>query len=468
MQVETEIEMIKQEQKTYPVRTRRGEQGMVKLLGAAGILMSLALPIGVVPRLIQEKELDTTEHKLEEKKPVVSVTAAEAAPASRAINLPGTVEAILETPVYARTNGYVKTRLADIGDRVRAGALLATIETPEVENSLEEADAQILVTKANEAQSKANQERARADLNRVLAELSQAKASLIERQADEKLAASTYTRWKQLGEDGAVSMQEVDERETRLKTSSAARQAASDKVVAENSNVVAAKARLQAELANVNVSKAGVQAAQARARRTGTEKSFQNVSAPFAGVITERNVESGMLITSGSEDSKTPLYRIARVDTVKVFVDVPQYASPAVAIGQAVNVSFKELPGQVFSGKVARTSVALDATARTLRTEIHIPNAKLALAPGMYADVQFAVPRTTPTLIVPANALVLRAEGPQVIVLNRDNKVQFKSVTLGHDLGKQVEITAGLARGEKIVLNPADTLQDGSSVSISN
>jgi Membrane-fusion protein len=147
--------------------------------------MSLALPIGVVPRLLQEKELDSTEHKLEAKKPVVSVSAVEAAPASRTINLPGTVEAILETPVYARTNGYVKARLADIGDRVSAGALLATIETPEVENSLEEADAQILVTKANEAQSRANQERARADLNRVIAELSQAKASLIEREADE-------------------------------------------------------------------------------------------------------------------------------------------------------------------------------------------------------------------------------------------------------------------------------------------
>lgn len=466
MQVETEV--LRQEQKahTAPLKTRRSEKGMVKLLGAAGILMSLALPIGVVPRLLQEKELDTTEHKLAEKKPVVSVTAVEAAAASRTINLPGTVEAILETPVYARTNGYVKTRLADIGDRVSAGALLATIETPEVENSLEEADAQILVTKANEAQSRANQERARADLNRVIAELSQAKASLIERDADEKLAASTYARWKQLGDDGAVSMQEVDERETRLKTSAAARQAAKDKVEAENSNVVAARARLQAELANVNVSKAGVQAAQARARRTGTEKSFQNVSAPFAGVITERNVESGMLITSGSEDSKTPLYRIARVDTVKVFVDVPQYASPAVAAGQSVAVSFKEIPGQIFTGKVARTSVALDATARTLRTEIHIPNNKLALAPGMYADVQFEIPRTAPTLIVPANALVLRAEGPQVIVLNSDNKVHFKPVTLGHDLGKQVEITAGLVSGEKIVVNPADTLKDGGAVDI--
>lgn len=466
MQVETEVQRKEQKAHTSPLKTRRGEKGMVKLLGAAGILMSLALPIGVVPRLLQEKELDSTEHKLEAKKPVVSVSAVEAAPASRTINLPGTVEAILETPVYARTNGYVKARLADIGDRVSAGALLATIETPEVENSLEEADAQILVTKANEAQSRANQERARADLNRVIAELSQAKASLIEREADEKLAASTFARWKQLGDDGAVSMQEVDERETRLKTSVAARQAAKDKVEAENSNVVAARARLQAELANVDVSKAGVQAAQARARRTGTEKSFQNVTAPFAGVITERNVESGMLITSGSEDSKTPLYRIARIDTVKVFVDVPQYASPAVAAGQSVGVSFKEIPGQIFTGKVARTSVALDATARTLRTEIHVPNGKLALAPGMYADVQFEIPRTAPTFIVPANALVLRAEGPQVIVLNNENKVQFKAVTLGHDLGKQVEITAGLTSGEKIVVNPADTLKDGSAVDI--
>jgi RND family efflux transporter MFP subunit len=438
-----------------------------KLIGISSVVMAMALPVGIVPRVVQNQEIDKAQAKAEEHIPVVSVAKSETAPSQLNLNLPGAIEAIVETPIYARTNGYVRQRYADIGDRVSAGQLLAAIETPEIDESQRETQAQVLTNIAGKAQSEANRERASADLARAIAELSQSKANLVQLEADEKFAQSTFARWEKLGAQGAVSLQDVDEKETRLKMARASKQAGLDRIAGAESEVVAARARLRAEQANVNVSSANIVAAQARANRSTSEKSFQNVVSPFAGVITERNVDQGSLVTSGSDSSRLPLYKLARIDTAKVYVDVPQYSAQGIRVGQPVNVFLKEFPGKTFTGTVARTSVALDATARTLRTEIHIANKELLLVPGMYADVTFSVPRPSEVVLIPANALVMRAEGPQVVTLTKNNHVHYRAVRLGEDLGKQVEIVAGLPKNEMVVVNPMDTLTEGTAVSIS-
>ncbi len=448
-------------------REVRKQSGFARLLGISGILMSLALPIGIVPRIMQGQELSASHKKIVQQLPQVSITKVKPAPETTKLSLPGSVEAIEETELFGRTNGYVKQRFVDIGDRVKAGQLLAKLETPEVDQSEKEAQAQVLTTVAGKAQSEASRDRAQADLDSAIAQVSQAQASLVEAESDQKFSLSTFKRWKQLGDDGAVSQQDVDEKDNRYKTTSAARQAAFDRVRAAKSEVVAARAKLKAEAANVDVNTANILASRARADRTLTEKSFQNVVSPFAGVITERGIDTGMLVTSGSENSKTAMYKIARLDTVKVFIDVPQYASSGVKTGQQVKVNLKEFPGRVFSGTVARTAVALDATARTLRTEIHIDNKDLALAPGMYADVNITVPNIARAFLIPANALVSSSAGQRVSILSADKTVHFKNVELGHDLGTDIEVMGGLSGNESVVVNPPDTLQDGARVTVS-
>lgn len=440
-----------------------------KLIGVSSVVMAMALPIGIVPRVFQNQEIDKAHARAEAEvaTPVVSVSKAELASTQLNLSLPGAIEAIVETPIYARTNGYVKQRYADIGDRVKAGQLLAAIETPEVDETERESQAQVLTNIAGKAQSEANRDRASADLAKAVAELSQAKANLVQLEADEKFALTSFARWQRLGSDGAVSLQDVDEKETRLKTARASKQAGIDRVHGAEQEVIAAKARLKAEQANVNVSAANIVAAQARANRSTSEKGFQNVVSPFAGVITERNIDQGALVTSGSDSSRQPLYKLARIDTAKVYVDVPQYSAKGIRVGQPVKVFLKEFPGKTFTGTVARTSVALDATARTLRTEIHIANRDLTLVPGMYADVTFSVPRASEVALVPSNALIMRGEGPQVVTLTKNNRVHYSPVQLGEDLGKQVEIIAGLPKDSMVVVNPMDTLTEGAAVKVS-
>src|SRR5262249_1255591 len=162
---------------------------------------------------------------------------------------------------------------------------------------------------------------------------------------------------------------------------------------------------------------------------------------------------------AGSDSSRVPLYRIARIDAVKVFIDVPQYAAPGIKVGQPALITLKEYPGRSFEGKVVRTSVALDSTARTLRTEIRIANPKLALRPGMYADVSLAVPRTAPMVLVPANSLVTGSSGPEVVTVS-GQRARYRKVQVGDDLGTEIEVTHGLHENDLVVVNPRDTLQD--------
>jgi RND family efflux transporter MFP subunit len=443
---------------------KRKSSGFARLLGVSGVAMALALPVGIYPRIMQNQELEQTHQKLVQQLPTVSITHPLSASPFRSITLPGTIEAVLETPVFARTNGYVKERFADIGDHVLAGQILADIQTPEVDESVNEAKAQYLTSVATKAQTEANRDRAIADLDTAIAGLAQAKANLVERESSERFALSSDARWRVLVQQGAVSAQDGDEKSTGYQTSKAAREAAEEQVRSAESQVTAARARLKAERANIEVSNANIDAARAKEHRTTTERGFNKVTAPFAGIITERNIDPGTLVSSGSDTSKSPMYRLARIDTVKVFVDVPQYASSGVRVGQSIAMTVKEFPGKVFTGKVARTSVALDSTARTLRTEIHVANNDLRLAPGMYVDVNFSVPRPSKTFLIPANALVTRTDGPQVVLVS-DKAILYRNVQIGADLGKQIEVVAGLTGKESMVVNPADTLRNGTLVS---
>jgi len=441
------------------------KSGVKRLIVISALAMAALLPIGVYPRMMQSDELSHSQAKVMASLPMVSSVSLKPADRDKNLNLPGTLEAVIETQLYARTNGFIKKRYVDIGDKVAAGQLLAELETPEINDSLEEAKALVLTNVAERASIEADIEQSEANYQKALADLAQAKTTVAQRLHDEKFAYGSTNRWQSLAADGAVSLQDADEKATIYHTSVEATQAARDKVQATQAEVFAARAHISAEKARLTAAGANIKAAQARSKRSSTEKAFQNVVAPFAGVITERNVDQGALVSSGSDTAKVPLFKLERIDTLKVYVDVPQYSARAVKIGQPVTVTIREFPGRRFSGKVARTSVSLDAVSRTLKTEIHIANPGMVLAPGMYAEAKFSVPRPGKIYLIPSSALVMRSEGPQVIVVE-GGMVRYKKIQLGDDLGKELEVVNGLTGLEKLVINPSDTLQNGTLVAL--
>jgi RND family efflux transporter MFP subunit len=269
------------------------------------------------------------------------------------------------------------------------------------------------------------------DTPEVDQELSQAEAARQQAAAQLQLAKSTAERWANLRKTDSVSQQEADQQ-------------------------ASAYTQAQANLA----------AADANVRRLQQLESFKHVYAPISGVITRRNTDVGALITAGSTGQSKELFDLAQVDPLRVFVSVPQSNAPSIRAGLSAYVELREYPGQKFSGKVVRTADAIDPATRTLLTEIDVPNPDGRLLPGSYAEVHFAVPVLVKRMSIPVNALLFRPEGPRVAVVGADHKVHLKAINIGRDYGTKIEILGGLDPGDQIVVNPADSLQDGQEVNV--
>ena len=267
------------------------------------------------------------------------------------------------------------------------------------------------------------------DTPEVDQELMQAQAARNQAQAQLSLAKTSAERWETLRKMDAVAQQETDER---------------------SSGYVQGQAALASATANV--------------RRLEQLESFKHIYAPFSGVLIKRNTDIGALINAGNSGSNQELFVVAQIDPIRVYVDVPEADAPAVRPGLGATVELPSLPGQHFSGAVARSADAIDPVTRTLRTEIDVPNPRGQLFPGSYAQVRFAVHVQGARFSVPVNALLFRAEGPRAVVVDNDNKTHLKPVVIGKDYGTDVEILGGLDPAESIVLNPSDSLEDGEQV----
>ena len=208
------------------------------------------------------------------------------------------------------------------------------------------------------------------------------------------------------------------------------------------------------------------EAAKANYEQLQRLQGFQKIVAPFAGVITARNIDNGDLVSAGTSGQPAPLFRIAQTDVLRIYVDVPQTQSRLIAPEQSAAVSVREIPNRTFNAKVVRTARAIDPASRTLRTELQIPNADGGLFPGMYADVKFTLPQDPHTLIVPGNAVMIRSDGPKVLVVDAKNTIRSRAVKLGRDLGEKVEVASGLNPSESLVANPTDALRDGTEVKV--
>jgi RND family efflux transporter MFP subunit len=334
------------------------------------------------------------------------------------LELPGNIQAVTEAPILARAEGYIQRRMVDIGDRVKAGQPLAEIEAPEMDDQIR--------------QAQANLQQARAALDQALANYEQGKSNM-------DLARVTADRWSKLVNRGAVSRQENDQYQAQYQSQVANVQALEKAVAAQRSNIAAVQANMA---------------------RLDTMQSYRMVRAPFDGVITVRNVDVGALVNVGN----TMLFRIAQTGTLRTYVNVPQTNAGFIRPGQAAQLSVTNLPGRHFTGTVARTANALDPTSRTMLVEIQVPNADGALLPGMYAQVDLSNARATPPLLVPGDALIVRADGTQVAVVRSDHSVHLQKIEIGRDYGDRLEVLTGLREGDTIIPNPGDVLREGAKV----
>jgi RND family efflux transporter MFP subunit len=310
--------------------------------------------------------------------------------------LPGTLQAYVESPIYARTNGYLKKWYHDIGSRVNKGELLADIDTPEVDQQLD-----------------------------------QAKADLVTAQANEHLSQITETRYSELLKTDGVSKQEVDN----------------------------ARGDLAAK-------RAVVQSFEANMRRLNELKSFQQVFAPFSGVVTQRNVDIGTLINAGNGGTSQQLFYLAQTDPIRVYVNVPEAFAPAIRKGLGAYLELAQYPGEKFQGQVVRTAEAIDLATRTLLTEVDVPNKNGLLLPGGYAQVHLQVHVQTERLQVPVNALLFRSEGLRAVVIDSNNRVRLQALEIGRDYGTALEVLTGLNHNDWIVLNPPDSIENGQEVHV--
>ena len=396
------------------------------VIGAIGLA-------GYLPR--REREAAAAEAAKEEKVtlPRVAAVKVKRAPQDLETALPGTISPLVEASVFARAAGYVKKRFVDIGDHVKAGQLVAEIEAPELDQQ---------VAQARAAVSQAQQQQG------------QASASLLQAQSQRDLAKVTAGRYSNLVTRGAVARQDADTQQANFQTS---------------------EALVAAQQANVNASAESVVQAQANLQRILAMQDYKNVRAPFAGVVTVRNIEAGALVSaSGGAQAGTTngaeMYRVAQVATVRIMSSVPQTNAPGILVGMPAEISVNEFPGRKFQGKVARTSNALDPATRTLTVEVHIDNRDGKLLPGMYAEVRFRNHRENPPFLIPGDSLIATNSGPQVAILldtheeGGAKKVHLVPVQLGRDYGVQTEVIAGLEGTETVVMNPNDDVREGALV----
>ncbi len=328
--------------------------------------------------------------------PTVAVMHAAVESAEEDLVLPGAMQAYVESPIYARTNGYLKKWYHDIGSRVRQGDLLTDIDTPEVDQ-----------------------------------QLSQARADLNTQQANASLSKITAARYQELIKTDGVSKQEVDN----------------------------ALGDLEAKVANVK-------SAEANVRRLEDLESFKHIYAPFSGVITKRSVDTGTLINAGNGGASQQLFVLAQTDPIRVYVSVPEAYAPSIRSGLGAFLELTQYPGQKFEGRVVRTAESIDPGTRTLLTEVDVPNHNGALLPGGYSQAHLQVNVTGARLAVPVNALLFRSEGLRAVVVDANHRAHLRSITVGRDYGTTLEVLQGLDVNDWIVLNPADSLDDGQEVRV--
>src|SRR5271170_8095599 len=398
-----------------PTEGKQTRTSSLLVISGAVVLLLVLMAVGIVPRLARQRDALAAVREAPATHPVVTLIHAKQGEPTSELLLPGNIAPLYSANLYARIDGYLARRTVDIGAKVKAGEVLAVISSPEV-------DQQLLQARATLAQSEAS--------------LQQAKATLEQAKANAELTRLTMERDLPLGQQRAISQQIVDEA-----------------VQANNARV----ADVAAAEANITAAQANVTANRANVARLLQMQSFEQVVAPFDGIITARNVERGDLVSTGSAASGKPLFNIAQSGTLRIQIDVPQSEAINIQDGQKASIDVKERLGREYTGTVVRSAGSLDSAARTMLTEVQIDNRDGSLLPGMYAQVKFTLSEPRTSLIIPTSSLVIDHSGMHVVTV-QNNKVRFVPVVIGRDMGTQVEVLRGIQNSDTLVASPSDLL----------
>ena len=373
------------------------EKGASRLVLLPGLAVAVALGLAIYSGIHGRVEAESNLQKATDQAAIedVKVVCPKAAAPIDEVVLPGATQPFVNSPIYARTNGYLVKWYYDIGVKVKQGDLLATIDTPELDKQLEQARADLETAKSNLALSKI-----------------------------------TAERWQELVKTRSVSQQSTDQ-----------------------------------AVDTFSATQASVNSYAANVRRLEDLVSFEKVYAPFDGVITVRNTDTGWLIDAGAGSPSKELFELAQTSTLRIFVAVPEVYSRAARLDAVATLTLDEFPSETFHGKVARTSQSIDMASRTLNTEIDVDNPTGQLLPGAYVHVHLRLPSQTRSVIVPANTLLFRSEGLRAGVV-RNGRAQLVPITIGVDYGDTVQVASGLTLSDQVILNPSDSLISGTPVQI--
>ncbi|WP_419806378.1 efflux RND transporter periplasmic adaptor subunit [Terriglobus sp.] len=415
---------------------------------ALGMLLLIFL-VGYLPRHNRNKRIQAEAQQREREQPQVDVVRVSRTAAPGQLTVPGTTAPLTEAFLYARSNGYLKRRFVDIGDHVRKGQLLALIDAPDLDQQVDQAREQLRQAEAQEAQ-----QQAQLDLTRV-----------------------TWERWRTLVAKGVFSRQDGDRRETDYRT----------------------------QLANVASAQRNVESYRANLRRVIALQSYERVTAPFDGIVTQRNADVGALVgsngaamnasnptssstnggsagtasanTSGTSGTSTsvsspttggaqggPIFAVAQINTLRILVSVPEGYATSIRPGMTASVFSQEHMGAPVRGTVTRAANSLDQNTRTMLTEVDVDNHNGSLYPGMYTVVTFQQVRGQAPLAVPGDAVVIRNDRTTLAVVDQTNHVHFVPVTIGRDYGPSVEIVSGLREGDTVITSVSDGVREGATV----
>lgn len=383
-----------------------GKRALVVGVGVLGVL-GLAFFGAYLPKRAAERALQESVDARKQARPQTAVITPALVSSERKLSLPASLQPLEEAVIYARASGYIRRWYVDIGAKVERGALLAEIETPEVEQELAQARAA----------------------------LAQAQSSVVQAQANQGLAKINLERTGKLVSAGVSPQQTLDQTQAQATVNDA----------------------------DVKVAESNVAAQRANIRRLTELLSFSRIEAPFAGTITQRSIETGSLVSAGTG---SPLYRLAAMDPVRVYVQVPQDVAPSVRVGTPATVRLREFPGQDFKGSVARTTGSLDSATRTLGTEIRVPNPEGKLLSGMSGEVSLNLTSPHKVFQIPSTALLADAAGTRVLTVAPDSTVHSRSIVIERDLGTSIQIASGVSESDQLIQIAGADFQEGQHVDL--
>ena len=371
-------------------------------------IAALIVVFGVLPALSRRQELTASTTRRVAEMPRVVFVVAGAAPDVQRVSLPARMQAGQETALYPQVGGYLIPTKVEMGDRVKAGQLLAEIEVPILDRQLEQ--------------------------NESARSLEQAKIDLAQSRLD--LAKATLVRLRSVGDARAISQQAIDE----------------------------ASANEKADVAGLAAARAQLAAAEADGRKLAAQKTLAHIVAPFDGEITERNFDAGALVVADRTEGSKPIFRVTWRDEIRGFVDVPESLAASVKVGVPVQFKMKELPGRVITAPITRVSPVLEGTSRTRLVEARIPNADGTILPGMFAEAVLELPRLKPVVMVPGEAIVIRDGKTHVAMIDAQDTLHYMPIQVGRDTGTMVELPDGLALGSRVAVNLSRQLPEGAKV----